>query len=185
MLPQTPDAALMEAMAKGDESALGSLYDRHSALLHAVALRLLADKSEAEDLVHDVFLEAWRYAADYDPRRAPVRTWLLLRLRSRALDRLRSARMTRTEALEDEQRPEPPAQQPGADDLSDHMRARAALEGLSSEQRMVIELSCYSGRSAADIARELDIPIGTVKSRLAGALKKMRAALGADQGVSP
>ncbi|MEZ4468804.1 MAG: sigma-70 family RNA polymerase sigma factor [bacterium] len=99
------DTRLVLGMAQGDKSALGQLYDRHAPLLLGVALRLLGDRPEAEDLVHDVLIEAWQRADTYDPARASVRSWLLLRLRSRALDRLRSARISRRAGVSDEVSP--------------------------------------------------------------------------------
>src|SRR5215510_10120109 len=81
------DAALVAAAARGDKPALGVLYDRHARLLLAVGLRILGDRGAAEDVLHDVFLEAWHQAAAFDPARGSVRAWLVTRMRSRALDR--------------------------------------------------------------------------------------------------
>ena len=81
------DAALMAALVRGDREALATLYDRHAALLLALATRLLRDRAQAEELLHDVFLEAWHHARDFDPTRGSVRAWLVTRMRSRSLDR--------------------------------------------------------------------------------------------------
>src|SRR6266567_873020 len=89
------DAALVVAMANGDRGALAKLYARHSALLLGLALRIVRERREAEDLLHDVFLEAWRQARHFDPKRGRVRTWLAIRMRSRALDHQKSARVSR------------------------------------------------------------------------------------------
>src|SRR5689334_2088119 len=90
------DADLMAALVRGDRAAMAALYDRHASLLMALAVRMLQDRSQAEELLHDVFLEAWHHARDYDPGRGTVRAWLLTRMRSRALDRRASrARMAR------------------------------------------------------------------------------------------
>ena len=88
------DAHLVIAIADGDRDALASLYDIYAPIMLATAHRMMGDRREAEDVLHDVFLEVWRKAGTYDPGRAKVKTWLLLRLRSRVLDRLRSARHT-------------------------------------------------------------------------------------------
>ena len=82
----TADAELVLAMARGKTDALAKLYDLHAPVMLALAQRILGSKNDAEDLVHDVFLEAWRRAADYDPERGTVRAWLILRTRSRAID---------------------------------------------------------------------------------------------------
>ena len=84
------DARLMQALARRDERALAELYDRHAPTMLGVALRILKNRQDAEDLRHDVFFEAWRRAGEYDPARGTVRSWLLLRVRSRGIDRLRS-----------------------------------------------------------------------------------------------
>src|SRR5207302_5897321 len=78
------DAELVRAMASGDREALAKLYERHSQILLGLALRIVRERREAEDLLHDVFLEAWRCAKDFDPNRGRVRTWLAIRMRSRA-----------------------------------------------------------------------------------------------------
>jgi RNA polymerase sigma factor (sigma-70 family) len=93
--PDDDDIALMTAMANGDRAALAALYDRHAPTLLALGLRIVKHRGEAEDLLHDVFLEAWRNAKSYDLNRGRVRTWLVIRMRSRALDVLKSARVSR------------------------------------------------------------------------------------------
>lgn len=171
------DELLMRRMAAGERPALAALYDRYAALLYAVGRRIVRDPGEAEDLVHDVFLEVWRCAADYDATRASVRAWLLLRMRSRAIDRRKTPRVTRAAALPDESLLEELA---GAEDpqLSpDRARVRRALAELPAEQRIVLELGYYEGLSSSEIAARVEIPVGTVKSRVAAALAKLRAGL--------
>src|SRR3982750_1648727 len=90
-----PDAELVVAIARGERPALGALYDNYATFLRSLAIRPVRDRREAEDLLHDVFLEVWRSAVDYDPGRGRVRTWLAIRMRSRALDQQKSARVSR------------------------------------------------------------------------------------------
>src|SRR5688572_14887224 len=90
-----PDVELVVAVARGDRAALGALYDKYAPFLISLALRIVRERREAEDLLHDVFLEVWRSAVDYDPARGRVRTWLAIRMRSRALDRQKSARVSK------------------------------------------------------------------------------------------
>jgi RNA polymerase sigma-70 factor (ECF subfamily) len=123
--PDDDDIALMTAMANGDRAALAALYDRHAPTLLALGLRIVKHRGEAEDLLHDVFLEAWRNAKSYDLNRGRVRTWLVIRMRSRALDVLKSARVSRR--TDDERVAERVV---GDDDPSaspDQRRVRAAL----------------------------------------------------------
>lgn len=170
------DPDLLLAMAGGDRDSLATLYERYAPLLLAVALRMLGDAREAEDVVQDVFLEAWRAAASYDPNRAPVRTWLLMRLRSRVLDRKKACGVTRRVPLA----PEHFERLHFHEDPSvaaDRAAVRAALGSLPPEYRMVIELAWYDGLSSSEIAERSRTPIGTVKSRTAAALARLRGSL--------
>lgn len=172
------DVALLAAMASGDSQSLGELHDRHIGLMLATAVRILGNRREAEDLVHDVLMEVWHKCADYDPARGSVRTWLIVRLRSRALDRCRRATRTRTEVLHDhtlDALGRVSGDQPGHD--LDHARVRDALAELPEPQREVLSLAYFDGLSASEIAGRLAVPIGTVKSRTAAGLAKLRAAL--------
>lgn len=171
------DVALVTAMAGGDRRALASLYDRHASYLLALALRILKSRGEAEDLLHDVFLEVWRSAGDYDPGRGRVRTWLVIRMRSRALDVVKSARVSRRSG--DDQVLERVVAEVDVTSSPDQARVRGALTGLSPEQRAVLELAYFDGLSCSEIAERLEVPIGTVKSRVAAALTKLRHTLGA------
>mgnify|MGYP000532371249 CR=1 FL=1 len=179
--PADDDSAAVAAMACGDARGLATLYARHAAVMLATARRILGDPRGAEDVVHDVFLEAWRQAATYDPDRGGVRTWLLVRLRSRALDRCRAAQLRRTlhPQLPHLHEPHDPSE------LPDHHVLRAMLAQIPADQRAVLEHAYFAGLSASEIAAELAIPIGTVKSRLGAGLKKLRAALSAGSKERP
>jgi RNA polymerase sigma-70 factor (ECF subfamily) len=176
---QDDDARLVAAMANGDRSAMAALYDRYAALLLAVATRVLGERREAEDLLHDVFLEVWRQAADFDASRGTVRAWLLVRLRSRAIDRKKSVASTRVVPVDPERLLD--ARDPSTEDPAlgpDRAALRSALASLPEEQRTVLELGYFEGLSSSEIALRIDAPIGTVKSRVAAALGKLRAGLG-------
>jgi RNA polymerase sigma-70 factor (ECF subfamily) len=167
------DEALVTAVAAGDRGALATLYERHAPLLLGLALKIVRERREAEDLLHDVFLEAWRSAKDFDPRRGRVRTWLAIRMRSRALDLQKSARVSRNtgdgglDLVVDESESASP----------DHRRVRRALAELGQDQRRVLELAYFEGLSCTEIAERVAIPVGTVKSRLAAGLDRLRSGL--------
>jgi RNA polymerase sigma-70 factor, ECF subfamily len=167
------DEALVAAMAAGDRKAMATLYERHASLLLGLALRIVREKREAEDLLHDVFLEAWRSAKDFDPKRGRVRTWLAIRMRSRALDLQKSARVSRNtgdgglDVLVDDAEGSSP----------DHGRVRTALAELGQDQRRVLELAYFEGLSCTEIAERVAIPVGTVKSRIAAGLDRLRSGL--------
>ena len=180
MIPSGPsaDRRAVTAAAGGDREGLGELYDRHAARMLAIGLRILRDRREAEDVLHDVFVEAWRRAPDYDSTRGTVRGWLFCLMRSRALDRVRSVGRRR-DALSDPQSgplsthfgPMP------AESQRDGQVVRAALASLPEEQRAVLLLGYFEGLSCREIALQEGVPIGTVKSRVAAALTKMRQSL--------
>src|SRR5690348_9200256 len=139
------DVALVAAMAAGEREALARLYERHAPVLLGLALKIVRERREAEDLLHDVFLEAWRHAREFDPKRGRVRTWLAIRMRSRALDQQKSARVSRNagdaglDLVPDEAERGTP----------DHGRVRAALKELAPEQRRVLELAYFDGLSCS------------------------------------
>jgi RNA polymerase sigma-70 factor (ECF subfamily) len=174
------DAQLVRAIAEGDRDSLGALYDRYSPMLMAVGARVLGDRRELEDLLHDVFLEVWRQAADYDVRRGSVRAWLLMRMRSRALDRRKAPGFARAVSLDQRTAAEEPRSSTVEDPLlgPDRQAVRGALAELPGEQCQVLELAYFEGLSSSEIASRLQVPIGTVKSRVAAALEKLRRALG-------
>lgn len=171
------DAALVRAIAAGDRDALARLYDRYASLLLGLGLRIVRDRREAEDVLHDVFLEVWRCARDYDLARGRVRTWLIVRMRSRALDVTKSARVSRRSG--DDAVLERVVAEGDVTGSPDRQRVRTALARLTVEQRAVLELAYFDGQSCSEIAARLAIPIGTVKSRLAAGLARLRQVLGA------
>lgn len=175
--PLRSDAELMREVARGDRAAFGELYDRLGGSVLSLASRMLGSRLEAEDVVHDVFLECWRDAAHYDPKLASVRTWFLVRTRSRALDRMRGERRRATLRLDEAMFVHLQPRPSEAAVSGEHGRLRRLLRELSSDQRKVVELGYFAGYSSSEIARFLGIPIGTVKSRTLRALERLRVLL--------
>jgi RNA polymerase sigma-70 factor (ECF subfamily) len=178
------ELALIARMARGDRAALGDLYDLHAPRVMAVALRVLQNREQAEDLVHEVLLEAWRHAAEYDASRGSVLTWLLLRTRSRALDVRRSQNRAvgaaANKAVTDDGASDPIAD---AERIVDRSKAVAALRGVSVEELQVIVLAYFEGLSSSEIAERVGVPVGTVKSRTRSALLKLRDRMGVRGGL--
>jgi RNA polymerase sigma-70 factor (ECF subfamily) len=176
-----PDRAVVTRMARGDASAVAELYDRNARAIYSLALRMLSDAAEAEDVVQDVFTQAWRQAGRYDPSRAPVIGWLLVITRARALDRLRARRSRIAPAPIDVTTPDPVdpglGQELQAIGNEEAARLRAALEALPDGQREALELAYYKGLSQSDIAETLKQPLGTVKTRIRTGLLKLRDVL--------
>jgi RNA polymerase sigma-70 factor (ECF subfamily) len=175
------DRATVSRMAGGDSSALAALYDRHARAIYSLALRILADAAEAEDVVQDVFTQAWRQATRYDASRAPVAGWLMIMTRARSLDRLRRrrARIATTEMDPAMPHPKDPDvdQEALAITAEQADRLRGALRDLPDSQRAAIELAYYEGLSQSDIAARLQQPLGTVNTRIRTGLLKLRDAL--------
>ena len=172
------DHTTLERMARGDHEALAELYDRHSRLVYSLALRIIRDQGEAEDIVQEVFSQAWRQASRYEARRGNVIAWLLNLTRSRAIDRLRGR----------QSRPETASESLLAIDIPDltlpvdeqlslegrASRVRAAMKELSVLQRVAIELAFYEGLTHVEIAERLELPLGTVKTRIRQGLLKLK-----------
>jgi len=174
---EVSDEALIYAIARGDREAFALLYDRQAQLLLGLGARILSkasDSREAEDVLHDVFVEVWKHAGDFDPSRASARTWLCLRMRSRCLDRVRTATRRRADPLDDRM---PDGGGDGLPAGLDASRVRHAMERLPDLQREVLVLGYFQGLSSQEIADTLEIPLGTVKSRVAAALSHLRSML--------
>lgn len=176
-LSELSDSTLMEQAARGDVEAFARIYDRHAATLLALARRILLHTSDAHDLLHDVFLEAWLGAREYDPARGSVRVWLLVRTRSRALDR-------RLRALREQSGNESLARcHEGAPGRAAHahperqIAVRQALATLEASARVTLELTYFEGLTAVEVAARMGVPEGTVKSRLARGLDTLQRVL--------
>lgn len=175
------DAELVAAIAAGGRLALAELYDRYSPMLMALAQRFVGSRHDAEDLIHDLFIEVWLRADSYDASRGSVRTWLLLRTRSRALDRVKSAAWRlafRSDseaslgALVAEDSPDVDLASANAE-----KQMRSAVLILTDEERGLLDLVYVKGCSLSEVAGQLQAPLGTIKSRLSRVLGKLRRSL--------
>jgi len=181
-----PDRALVERMMGGEERALAEVYDRHGAAAYALALAIVGERADAEEVVADAFGQAWRTAAQFDPSRGSVAAWLATITRTRALDLLRSRRR-RARALERAARADTDglAAPLGAADAPDRGVQRQdarrlvtrSLAELPEPQRRVIELAYFGGLTHTEIAAELQEPLGTVKTRMRAGMEKLRGSL--------
>ena len=177
------DAERVRAMAAGDESALGELYDRWHPLLYSLVLNIVRDARDAEEVLEDVLWQAWRQAASFNPSRGGVGSWLTSIARSRALDRVRARRRARDEVSLDEPESAPtlassepgPADDTEAADL--RVRVRDALALLPQEQRETMRMAYFGGLSQSEIATATGQPLGTVKTRMRLAMQKLRDTL--------
>jgi RNA polymerase sigma-70 factor (ECF subfamily) len=186
LVPRDEDAAHLLAIAHGERAALRTLYDRLGGHALAVALRILGARSEAEEVVQDVFLEVWTRASLYDPARGSARTWVLSMARNRAIDRLRSRGVAArvVDGVRAEVRPAEATPLESVVERQARERIQAALRELPAEQRQVLELGYFEGLSQSEIAARLNEPLGTVKSRSRAALEKLARLLSAE-GATP
>lgn len=172
------DPALLAAIARGDRQSMELLYRRHASSLRWVANVMLGFATEAEDLLHDVYCEAYAKAGSYEPARGSVATWLLMRLRSRALDYLKSPRVKRAVSLGDEHLNG--AQFATEDNPATHyltLVLRRNLAALPRSRRQLLYLIFYGDLNQPQVADQLRLPLGTVKSRLARTLQQLRGDL--------
>jgi RNA polymerase sigma-70 factor, ECF subfamily len=176
------DRDAMRRVARGDADSLAFLYDRHSRIIYSLAFRIVGDPPEAEEVVQDVFAQAWRQAERYDTSRGAVVAWLLMIARSRAIDRVRSRRGLPPLAPDGEKGLSlmaDPAEGPELQTLSAEQvrRLKRALDTLPLQQRMTIQLAFYEGLTHVEIAERLEEPLGTVKTRIRLGLLKLRSAV--------
>jgi RNA polymerase sigma-70 factor, ECF subfamily len=170
-------------MADGDEAALAALYDRWSQRVHTVALWILKDADDAEDVVEETFWQAWRNASRFDGLRSAAATWLMMIARSRALDSLRARRRRSERTAAAAASTLLPELESGATPVEsemseDYSQLIEALGGLPPEQREALELAFFGGFSHAEIAARTAQPLGTIKTRIRLAMEKLRQRLG-------
>jgi RNA polymerase sigma-70 factor, ECF subfamily len=176
------DRSLLGRVAAGDVAALRALYDVHAPRALAIAMRILRNVEEAEDVVQDTFLEVWRRSAQFDDGRGAAIAWIVTIARSRAIDRLRASHtagraLDGVVANEDAMRTALPSPADRMDERRDGARVATALAALPALQRETIELAYFEGLSQSEIAAKTGTPLGTVKMRVKLAISKLTGLL--------
>ncbi|WP_051033431.1 sigma-70 family RNA polymerase sigma factor [Sandarakinorhabdus sp. AAP62] len=181
--PVTPGAAELSSLllkaADGDTAAFHAFYDRTSAKLFGVILRILVERQESEDVLQDVYLSIWRKAATFDPSKASPITWAATIARNRAIDRLR-ARPPRAQVPVEaafELADDGPAQDAGLIHGDDVRRLTAALASLEPRHAAAIRACYFDGVTYDELAEREQVPVGTLKSWVRRGLIRMRGAL--------
>ena len=170
----------MRRIAAGDGGALAEAFDLHSPVALGLLVRILGRRSEAEEILQEVFLQVWTQADRYNPERATARGWILMLARSRALDRLRrrdASQRREEEAAGGETRSVGPVGTARLEASERRSRIASALGLLTPEQRHCIELAFFEGLTHTQIAERLQAPLGTIKSRILLGMNKLRQAL--------
>jgi len=173
-------AAALVRVAAGDRAALHIIYQDTSAKLFGVLIRILNDKSEAEDVLQDVFVTVWRKAASFDPAKASPITWLVSIARNRAIDRLRAGGASRRtdpiEAADDVVDPAPMASD-HIERAQEHRRLERCQEELDARHAAAIRAAFIDGATYDEVARRMSVPLGTMKSWIRRGLQKLRTCL--------
>jgi RNA polymerase sigma-70 factor, ECF subfamily len=175
---RTEEATLAKAFARRERWAFDEAYRRYGALLFSVALNVLHNAEEAEDCVHDVLVRVWKHPRAFAVERGSVRAFLVVCVRNDAISRRRAAarRVHLAERVQQEVEAQS-SQEFEIDDFVEHARVREALAQLPHEQREALMLAYFGGKTHVEIAKALDQPLGTVKSRISLGLRKLGAAL--------
>ncbi|WP_336660239.1 ECF RNA polymerase sigma factor SigK [Leucobacter sp. USHLN153] len=173
------DVALARAAA-GDQRAFADLYDLLSARVFGLILRVLVDRAQSEEVLQEVFLEAWQTASSYDPDRGGARAWILTIAHRRAVDRVRSSQAARRRDLAVGAR-DHGVSHPGVEDevalLIDGSRATQCLQALPEPQRRAIVLAYFGGYTQSEVAVLVGAPLGTIKTRIRDGLTRLRKEL--------
>jgi RNA polymerase sigma-70 factor (ECF subfamily) len=174
--PDRAERRLAARLRAGHADALAAAYDAYGAATFGLLVRMLGDRAAAEDVQQQVFTEVWRRAGDYDPRRAGLLTWVLTIARSRAIDHLRR----RVPEPRDPQLPDPRTVEAEADALLERWRLAQLLGRLPRDERALLRLRFYDGRSQSEISAATGIPIGTIKARMVRGLTRLREMIEAE-----
>ena len=172
---------LMAQVSAGDQQAFAQVYDLTSRNVFGIVLRVLRDHAQAEEVTQEIYLEAWQQAPRYDEKQGSVSAWLNTIAHRRAVDRVRSSeRRTQRELRHVEQVPQQPQADPSVLAVANDegQRVRAALELLSESQRTAVQLAYFEGKTQREVAEYLQVPLGTVKTRIRDAMQRLRKHLG-------
>ncbi|HZQ14996.1 MAG TPA: sigma-70 family RNA polymerase sigma factor [Pseudolabrys sp.] len=173
-------AAALARIPGGDRAALQTVYRLTSAKLFGVALRILGERSEAEDVLQEVYVTVWRKAAEFDAGRASPMTWLIAIARNRAIDRLRAAqRSRRAEPIEAaaDLADDAPGAEAALEGAEEHARLHGCLGELAAREQAALRGAFFDGNTYEDLAERMKVPLGTMKSWIRRAMIKLKACL--------
>lgn len=174
-------AGLLKRSGRGDELAFASLYDAMAARVYGLAVRVVRDPAQAEEVTQESFLEIWRSAGRFDPARGSAVAWILTIVHRKAVDRVRSAEASSRRDTTYHQQDNPVAHDATAEaaqaSLEAH-RVRNALAALTAVQRQAIELAYFGGYTHTEVASMLELPVGTAKTRIRDGLIRLRDTMG-------
>lgn len=175
---------LLGRVADGDRDAFNTFYDAVADLVYGISRRVAVDRHLAAEITQEVFLEVWRKARSFDRSRGSARTWVAVMAKRRAIDVVRSTQATRDREEANLSRVVEPGDPVGdtVTDNDDRARVSGALGTLSDLQREALDLAFYGGLTHREVAEELDVPLGTVKTRIRDGLTRLASAMGESDG---
>jgi RNA polymerase sigma-70 factor (ECF subfamily) len=176
-LAHLSDEALLALCSRADDSALGELYDRYGRVAYGLALRIVRDRSLAEDAVQEAFLAVWRSAGAFLAEQGKPSTWIMTLVHRRAVDLVRREERRRADPIEEFEPPTGEATDEEAWLRAQRQVVQEALRKLPPDQREAIELAYYGGFTQSELAERLGQPLGTIKSRMFAGLKRLRELL--------
>lgn len=175
---------LLARVGTGDRSAFEAVYDETADLVYGIARRIVVDPELAREVAQEVFLEVWRKADRYDPTRGSARTWVAVMTKRRAIDVVRASQASRDREEANPEGVDLPGDPVGdvVVDTDDRARVAAALTGLTDLQREALDLAFYGGLTHREVAGRLDVPLGTVKTRIRDGLQRLSLVMGDSDG---
>ncbi|MCH8870291.1 MAG: sigma-70 family RNA polymerase sigma factor [Chloroflexi bacterium] len=185
MFEDTDDAQLMTLISEQSRPALEALYERYSNTVYSLAMHMLRDAGKSEEVTQDAFFNVWRRAGSYNASRGSVTAWLFSIAHNRTIDELRKRRRDQTHVQHGVDLTNKPEENNGSGDPMryatlqfDRSQLKEALFTLRPEQREIVILAYFGGLTHSEISNQLGQPLGTVKTRMRLALKKLRSVLG-------
>lgn len=182
--PSLGDEGLIRLLSGRDPNALSELYDRYGKLVFSIALKVVGNRGTAEDITQDVFIRIWEKAETFNPGRSKLSTWIASIARNRSIDVLRKGGAAKPVEVEfwaevdEDAFSHPETTESQVDVLIQQKRVRAAVQQLPKEQQQVLGLAYFKGMTHREIAEELGLPLGTVKTRIRSAMTRLRDVLG-------
>ena len=179
-MPSPDPEPLLQRVAAGDERSVQECVDRYGGLVWSLARRFTRDAGDAEDAVQEIFIELWSHAKRFDPAKAGEPTFVAMIARRRLIDRLRKqGRRLQPDPLGEIEPAQASPDLAAAETRDEVRRVQQELDQLRPEQKGILRLSIYDGLSHPEIARRLDLPLGTVKTHIRRGLIQLRERLGA------
>ena len=172
---------LLRLASRGDQEAFAQLYDATSTRVFGLAVRIVRDRAQAEEVAQEAFLEIWRTASRFDPDKGSAHAWMLTIVHRKSVDRVRSAEASTRRDMTYEQRNQTVDHDSTADAAHASLEARRvrnALESLTAVQREALELAYFGGYTHTEVASMLDLPVGTAKTRIRDGLIRLRDTMG-------